>query len=92
MTTCKPRSGFLEGEQKKQGSDVQVEISFEGEERVAHVLREDGDRQQVSSEVIRTVAKGTQHGWSRLVGSVGSDVQEEACAGSEAAEGESKGR
>ena len=35
-----------------------------------------GARQQVGHEVIRTVSKGTQHGWSKLVGSVGGHVQE----------------
>ena len=48
--------------------DMQVEVSVEVDEHVgrlvrcAHVLREDGNRQQVSREVIRTVSKGTQHG------------------------------
>ena len=55
--------------------------------RCAHVLRKDGDWQQVSRQVIRIVSKGTQHAWSKLVGTVGCHVQEEACARSEAAEG-----
>ena len=60
---------------------MQVEASVEVDEHVerlvrcAHVLREDGCRQQDSREVIRNVSKGTQHGWSKLVGPVGSLVQ-----------------
>ena len=52
---CKERSFFFEGEQSnKDGSSVRVEVS--------DVLRGDGDRQQVSPEVIRkNVSKGTQH-------------------------------
>ena len=82
MVTCKARPGFLEGEQNKIGSDVQVEISVEVDEHVeqwvrcAHVVREDGDRQQVSHEVFRTVCNGTQNGWSKLMGLVGGHVQE----------------
>ena len=33
------------------------------------------------------MSEGTQHGWSKLVGLVGSHAQEEACARSEAAKG-----
>ena len=44
----------------------------------------------VIGNVIRIVSKGTQHGWSKLVGLVGGHVQE-ACAISEAAEGVSAG-
>ena len=40
------------------------------------MLREDGDRQQVSREVVRTTSKVTQHRWSNLVRPVGSHVRE----------------
>ena len=57
---------------------VEVDELVERLIRCAHVLREDGDRQQGSREVITTVSEGTQHGRSKLVGPVGSHVQEEA--------------
>ena len=63
---------FSGGEQnKKRDSSVQVEVSVEVNEHVerlvrrTYVLREDGDRQQFSREVISTVGTGTQHGWSK---------------------------
>ena len=37
--------------------------------------------------MIRTVGKGTKHGWSKIVGPVGTIVQEETCARSDAAKG-----
>ena len=70
---------------------MQVEVCVEVDERVerlvrcAHLLRGDAGKQQVSREVLRTVSKGTQRGWSQLVGL--GHVQEEAYARSDAAEG-----
>ena len=81
---------------KKGGSSVQVEVSVEVGENYAKLVRcmwcvKMVNRQQFSPEVIRTVGKGTQHGWSKLVGLVGSHVQEEACARPEVAKGLSAG-
>ena len=76
---------FCEGEQNKK-SRGEVEEHVERLVRCTHVLREDGCRQQFSREVIRT-GRGTEHGWSKLVGPVGRHVQAEACARSGAVEG-----
>ena len=60
--------------------------------RFSHVLWEDGSRRQTNRVVIRSVLEGTQHGWLRLVGTVGSHVQEEVCHRLEEATSINKGK
>ena len=71
---CKARSGFLKESNTRKGSDVQVEICVEADEQVERLVRctnlkrEDGEKQHIGRDVLRTVSKGTQHGWSKMVG------------------------
>ena len=89
VVTCKARSVFLQGEQNKKGSNVQVEVGVEADVQVerlvrcTYMLHEHGGKQQCGREVIRTVSEGTNHQWSKMVGLVCRHVQEEACSRSE---------
>ena len=84
---------FFGWEQSEKGSNVHVEICVEVAEQVerhvrcTNLRREDGEKQQIGREVLRSVSKGAQHGWSKLVGLLSSRVQADAFARSEAAEG-----
>ena len=87
---------FFEGTRSDRGSTVQVEIFVEVDEQVERLVRctnlwrEDGAKQRIGREVFRSVSKGTQHGWSKLLVLVGSRVQEEACPRTETAKGVSE--
>ena len=69
--------------QSKTGFNLQVEICVEVDEQVercvrcAHFRRADGDKQQISRGVLRTVSEGTRHCWSKLLGLVDNHVEEE---------------
>ena len=72
---------FFEGTHSERGSTMPVEIFVEVDEQVERLVRctnlwrEDGAKQRIGREVLRTISEGTQHGWSKLVGLVGSRVQ-----------------
>ena len=94
---CGARPGFPK-KKDRNGSDVQVEIRVEVDERFERlvrltiVVREDGDRRPPNREVLRTVEKGTEHEWHKIAQLVAEQVLEQVSDKNDRAKGTGKSK